>query len=391
MSEFTFNEFFAGGGMARAGLGPNWRCLFANDFDPRKVSTYKANWGENDIRWGDVAGLTLADLPVATVDLSWASFPCQDLSLAGSYRGLGRERDNERTRSGTFWPFWKLMRGLVQEGRAPRTIVLENVYGCLTSHGGTDFAAIASALSSSGYTFGAAVINAAHFVPQSRPRVFFIAVRTGQSLPHALVTDEPEPCWHPAALLKAQARITADAKRNWVWWKIPEPAQRNSTFTSLIEEAPAGVEWHSGAHTKYVLELMSPVNRRKVTDAMKSGRKMVGAIYRRTRPDEYGIKRQRAEVRFDDIAGCLRTPAGGSSRQTILVVEGRIIRSRLLSPREAARLMGLSDDYVLPSRYNEAYHVCGDGVCVPVVRHIARHILEPFLSAHRNFEPIAAE
>ena len=136
---------------------------------------------------------------------------------------------------------------------------------------------------------------------------------------------------------------------------------------------------------------MSPVNRGKVTDAMKSGRKMVGAIYRRTRPDEYGIKRQRAEVRFDDIAGCLRTPAGGSSRQTILVVEGRIIRSRLLSPREAARLMGLSDDYVLPTRYNEAYHVCGDGVCVPVVRHVARHILEPFLNAHRNFEPIAAE
>ena len=391
MTEYTFNEFFAGGGMARAGLGPNWRCLFSNDFDPRKVSTYKANWGENDIRWGDVADLTLADLPVATVDLSWASFPCQDLSLAGSYRGLGRERDNERTRSGTFWPFWKLMRGLVQEGRAPRTIVLENVYGCLTSHGGTDFAAIASALSSSGYTFGAAVINAAHFVPQSRPRVFFIAVRTGQSLPRALVTDEPEPGWHPAALLKAQARISADARRNWVWWKIPKPAQRNSTFTGLIEEVPTGVEWHSATHTKYVLELMSPVNRGKVTDAMKSGRKMVGAIYRRTRPDEYGIKRQRAEVRFDDIAGCLRTPAGGSSRQTILLVEGRIIRSRLLSPREAARLMGLSDDYVLPSRYNEAYHVCGDGVCVPVVRHVAEHILEPFLNADRNFEPIAAE
>ena len=224
--------------MARAGLGPNWRCLFANDFDPRKVSTYKANWGENDIRWDDVADLTLADLPVATADLSWASFPCQDLSLAGSYRGLGRERDNERTRSGTFWPFWKLMRGLVQEGRAPRTIVLENVYGCLTSHGGADFAAIATALSGSGYTFGAAVINAAHFVPQSRPRVFFIAVRRGQPLPCALVADGPDSRWHPAALLKAQARMTADAKRNWVWWNIPKPAQPNATFTESYRRGP---------------------------------------------------------------------------------------------------------------------------------------------------------
>jgi DNA (cytosine-5)-methyltransferase 1 len=204
------------------------------------------------------------------------------------------------------------------------------------------------------------------------------------------VADEPEPHWHPAALVKAYAKMTADSKRKWAWWNIPKPAQRNATFMDLIEEVPTNVEWHAAAHTRYVLELMSPVNRRKVTDAMKSGRKMVGAIYRRTRPDENGVKRQRAEIRFD-IAGCLRTPAGGSSRQTILVVEGKSIRSRLLSPREAARLMGLSDDYVLPERYNEAYHVCGDGVCVPVVRHIAGHILEPFLKANRNLERIAAE
>jgi DNA (cytosine-5)-methyltransferase 1 len=377
--------------MARAGLGASWRCLIANDFDAKKVSTYKANWGENNIQPGNVADLTLGDLPVETADLSWASFPCQDLSLAGSYRGLGRERDNERTRSGTFWPFWKLMRGLVQEGRAPRAIVLENVYGCLTSHRGKDFAAIASALSSSDYTFGAAVINAAYFVPQSRPRVFFIAVRTGQSLPGALISDKPEAPWHPPALVEVHARMTADAKRNWVWWNIPKPARRSSTFTDLIEQVPTGVEWHTAAHTRYLLELMSPINHAKVTDAMESRRKVVGAIYRRTRPDENGIKRQRAEVRFDDIAGCLRTPAGGSSRQTILVIEGRTVRSRLLSPREAARLMGLGDEYVLPTRYNEAYHVCGDGVCVPVVRHIAEHILEPLLKANRNSAPIAAE
>jgi DNA (cytosine-5)-methyltransferase 1 len=53
--------------------------------------------------------------------------------------------------------------------------------------------------------------------------------------------------------------------------------------------------------------------------------------------------------------------------------------------------MGLRDDYVLPARYNDAYHVCGDGVCAPVVRHIAAHILEPLLSANRVGELIAAE
>ena len=111
-----------------------------------------------------------------------------------------------------------------------------------------------------------------------------------------------------------------------------------------------------------------------------SGR-LVGAIYKRTRFDEAGRKVQRAEIRFDDVAGCLRTPAGGSSRQTIMLIEGKKVRSRLLSPREAARLMGLPEEYVLPNNYNEAYHLAGDGVAVPVVSFLAAHIFEPILAS----------
>ncbi len=224
--------------MARAGLGDSWRCLFANDFDQMKVSTYEANWGAGDIRLSDVASLTLADLPAAPTDLVWASFPCQDLSLAGSYRGLGRERDDELTRSGTFWPFWKLMRGLVQHGCAPRTIVLENVFGCLTSHEGRDFAAIASELSASDYNFGAAVVDASHFVPQSRPRVFFIAAHNDHPIPNSLVGQEPQEFWHPGALVRAYERITARAKRKWVWWNLARPPTRNAAFADLIEHEP---------------------------------------------------------------------------------------------------------------------------------------------------------
>jgi DNA (cytosine-5)-methyltransferase 1 len=391
MTKFTFCEFFAGGGMARAGLGDSWRCLFANDFDEKKVSTYKANWGPGEIRRCDVASLVTSDLPGTTVDLMWASFPCQDLSLAGEYRGLGREEDDSWTRSGTFWPFWRLIRGLVKRGDAPRTIALENVFGCLTSHGGRDFAAITSALCESDYHFGATVIDASHFVPQSRPRVFYIAARKDHTIPKSLVGLGPQEFWHPNALLRAYEGTTAQAKRKWIWWNLALPAMRNLTFADLIEDEPTGVAWHTPAQTNYLLQLMSPLNRQKVDDAMRSGRRIIGSVYRRTRPDDHGVSHQRAEVRFDDVAGCLRTPAGGSSRQTILIVEGRRVRSRLLSPREAARLMGLDDDYLLPARYNEAYHVCGDGVCVPVVRHIAAHILEPILQESRAAEAVAAE
>lgn len=64
-----------------------------------------------------------------------------------------------------------------------------------------------------------------------------------------------------------------------------------------------------------------------------------------------------------------------------MIVEGALVRSRLLSPREAARLMGLPEDYVLPSNYNDAYGLVGDGVVAPVVRFLAVHVLEPILQA----------
>ena len=387
----TFLEFFAGGGMARAGLGPSWQCLFANDFDAMKVSAYVHNFGDSHIRHEDIEKLLVNDLPCETVDLSWASFPCQDLSLAGEYRGLGRERSKTPTRSGTFWHFCRLMHELALVGRSPRTIVLENVYGCLTSHAGKDFAAIGSALSSLGFRFGAVLINASLFVPQSRPRVFFIAVRSGELIPSDLVSDGPVLRWHPNALVNAYNGMSALAKKHWIWWNAPAPAVRNTRFADIIEDEPTGVKWHSLAETHHILGLMSAVNRRKVDAAKSAGRRMVGGVYRRTRRDATGAKCQRAEVRFDDIAGCLRTPAGGSSRQSILVIDGERVRSRLLSPREAARLMGLDDSYILPERYNDAYHVCGDGVCVPVVRHIAQTLIEPILRANWDEVLVAAE
>ena len=75
----------------------------------------------------------------------------------------------------------------------------------------------------------------------------------------------------------------------------------------------------------------------------------------------------------------MRTPRGGSSRQALIVVEAAGVRSRLISPRESARLMGLSESYELPRAGNAALHVTGDGVAVPVVRWLAETILEPLL------------
>jgi len=362
--------------MARMGLGQKWACLFANDFDHKKSRVYRQNWGDKVLKTGDVRSIKTLDLP-DYADLVWGSFPCQDLSLAGGGAGLKGDR------SGTFWPFWSLMKALIKDGRAPRMIVLENVCGTLTSHGGKDFSAICVALSKAGYRFGAAVIDAAFFVPQSRPRLFIIAVRDDLDLPLDVFGAGPSPTWHTRALQTAYDKLDRSAKDNWIWWSIAEPQLRNTRFADLIEDNPASVDWHTPEETRQLLAMMSDINLAKVAKAKKAGRRMVGAIYKRTRHDENGFKVQRAEIRFDDVAGCLRTPAGGSSRQLIMVVDGATVKSRLISSRETARLMGLPDEYELPENYNEAYHLTGDGVVVPVVRHLAAHIFEPIL-AHLN-------
>lgn len=368
----TFYEFFAGGGMARAGLGKNWQCLFANDLDESKTACYEKNWGASDMLKEDVAKLSTKDLP-SVADLAWASFPCQDLSLAGAGAGLKGDR------SGTFWPFWKLILSLQKEKRAPKIIVLENVCGALTSHDGKDFSAICSALGKANYRFGAVVANALHFVPQSRPRLFIIAVASEVVINENLKSDAPSSAWHSNALIEAYQKIPKTHRSKWLWWKLPSPPQRKTIFSDLIEETPTGVKWHTKAETQKLLGMMADLHLDKVDKAKKCGEKKVGTIYKRTRPDGSGGRIQRAEIRFDDIAGCLRTPGGGSSRQVIMVVEGSKIRSRLLSPREAARLMGLPESYILPENYNDAYRLAGDGVAVPVVRFIAKNLLEALL------------
>jgi DNA (cytosine-5)-methyltransferase 1 len=371
---FSFYEFFAGGGMARLGLGAAWTCAFANDFDPVKAQTYRDNFADADEHFhqGDVWKLASSDLP-GRADLAWASSPCQDFSLAGARAGLAGGR------SSAFFGFWRLIEGLAADdltpgGRTPRVIVIENVSGLLTSHGGRDFAALGEALAAQGYRFGALEIDAAAFLPQSRPRVFVVATRAPP--PAAIVGESP---FHTRAVKAAAAGLPPALAARWIWWAAPAPEPRNTDLAALLEP-DAAVDWHSPTRTARWLELMAPLHRARL-DAMRNrGERAVGAVYRRMRLED-GRRVQRAEVRFDGLAGCLRTPRGGSSRQVIALVEGGLVRTRLLTPREAARLMGLPDSYRLPRAATAALHVAGDGVAAPVVRWLAETILEPLLDS----------
>lgn len=382
--QYRFYEFFCGGGMARRGLGARWRCDFANDFDPGKAAAYTANYGEDDFHFGDVAQVTADQLP-GEADLAWASFPCQDLSLAGPRAGLSGGR------SSAFYRFWRLVEALQAEDRAPRLIGLENVPGLLTCSGGADFEALCRTLDDGGYRVGALEIDARWFLPQSRPRLFVTALRKDLEIPAELVLDAaPESLspFHTRAVRKAAAALPADLRANWLWWALPVPPMPNETLAQKLEPADA-VAWHRVEDRKRLLSLMSPATRRKLAEARSSPTPKIGALYRRMRVEK-GRKVQRAEVRFDGLAGCLRTPGGGSSRQFVVEVTGRRVRTRPMTGREYARLMGLPDDYVLPGSERAALHLAGDGVAVDVVRFVSENLFEPILD-HARSAALAAE
>lgn len=355
-------EFFAGGGLAGLGLS-GFRTTFSNDLDSMKAAAWRANHA-GLLRQDDVWALRAADLP-GRPTLAWASSPCQDVSLAGARAGL------DGRRSGAFWGFWRLMQSLDAEGRGPPIIVVENVVGLLTSGGGSDFTAVCEAMAEAGYRVGALEMDAALWLPQSRPRLFIVAMR-GLSGPEAAAPLDP---FHSPRIVGAFDRLSPDGRAAWAWWNLPAPPRRNIDLIELLEGDEA-VSWFDEAETRALIALAAPLHRARLEAARASGERRVAAAYRRVRT-ENGTKVQRLELRLDGLAGCLRTPAGGSSRQYVIVCDRGRLRARRLRAREAARLMGLPDGYRLPKSETAALKLMGDAVAVPVVRHLSEGLLLP--------------
>jgi DNA (cytosine-5)-methyltransferase 1 len=228
------------------------------------------------------------------------------------------------------------------------------------------------------------MMDAVHFLPHSRPRIFLVAIDINQAtISPRLINGRMTPNyrWTSPRLDGLWERAPFSLRDSWVWWNVPAPPVRRSTLADIIDREADN--WDPPAYTTRLLRLMAPLHERKVEEACLRGEEVIGTLYRRTRSVD-NVRTQRVEVRFDGVSGCLRTPSGGSSRQRLLFVSGGKIRSRLLSTREAARLMGIPESYRLPSSYNEAYQIAGDGVAVPVVRWLSQHLLSPLLAKDRK-------
>lgn len=361
--EKTVAEFFAGIGLMRMGLEQaGWNVVWANDIDEDKMRMYRGHYADDAAHFhlGDVHTLSLEEIP--TVALATASFPCNDLSLAGARRGLAGQQ------SGAFWGFVDAIKGM--GNRRPPLVMLENVAGFLTSHEGHDFQDACLALNDLGYAVDAFMIDAALFVPQSRLRMFLMGKRERRK--PMRVAETPsfyESQCRPRALADF---ILCHPDIRWALQDLPHIRKIETELADILEDLPANSAcWWSKDRAEYLLNQMS-AKHRAIADKMITGKKTsYGTVFRRVR---HG--RSMAELRTDTIAGCLRTPRGGSGRQILFAAGKGRYAVRLLTPRECARLMG-ADDFKITVPLNQALFGFGDAVCVPAIRWIAENYLTP--------------
>jgi DNA (cytosine-5)-methyltransferase 1 len=373
-SQKTFCEFFAGIGLVGEGLlATGWRCIYANDFSREKQEMYERRNGDSpqyhlcDVK--DTAAV-VSRIPESPV-LATASFPCIDLSLAGHYRGFDGEH------SSTFFAFADVLRALGK--RRPRIVMLENVVGFLSARRGQDFDSAATALSELGYWLDAFVLDAKHFVPQSRPRVFVIGVDapTRRRLKRATLFDDAPPSLLESSLRPARLISlikSVELPTGWLGLELPAPRKRRAGLAAVVD-VDDEQEWWDDAEVARHYKMMSDLHRARIDALLEARSQWVGTIFRRIRHEK-----QRAEVRFDGLAGCLRTPKGGSAKQIVVCTDAGRLRMRWMSPREYARLQG-AGDFPLDGRRNQLLKGFADAVCVPAIRWIDRNILTPIYDA----------
>ncbi len=357
-------EFFAGIGLVRLGLEAGGiEVAWANDVEPMKRSMYAENFGGDHFVLDDVANVRGGDVP--DVDLATASFPCVDLSLAGWRRGLAGAH------SGTFWHFTRVLDEM--GARRPSVVLLENVVAFATSHSGLDLHAAIADLNRLGYSVDALVLDARRFVAQSRPRLFLV----GAQNPPADAADDASPL-RPASL---RAALAEPGIRTHVTALPPPPQLRTTGLGDAVEAlSDADPRWWDERRVAALVGSFSPIQARRFAALRDREAVSWRTAYRRTRDG-----RAVWEMRADDVAGCLRTARGGSSKQALVRLGFGKARVRWMTAREYARLMGVPDAYGFASvSANQALFGFGDAVCVPGVAWIARHALAPLLSASRE-------
>ncbi len=377
--DLTVAEFFAGIGLMRLGLEQaGWRILYANDISTKKKDMYEGHFGIKSSHFDATDVHVVKGMSVPSTLLATASFPCTDLSLAGGRSGLsGKE-------SSAFWGFMRVVEEM--GARRPQVILLENVVGFISSNSGTDFYSALSAMNKLGYEVDAFIIDAAHFVPQSRRRLFVVGSKP--SLDRSKVVSAGRQFFESQHRPRALANFILDHPDiNWSIRTLPALPVLKEKLSNLIEKIDHKSDlWWSRDRVEYFVSQMSDKHYSTLEAQKKKRKWSYCTAFRRVR----GGKTM-AEIRTDGIAGCLRTSKGGSAKQILIKVGYDKVFVRHMTPRECASLMG-APGFKIDVPINQALFGFGDAVCVPVISWIASNYLNPLVgicNAPSKFKNIA--
>lgn len=232
-------DLFAGaGGITEGFRQAGFRCVYANDFNPWAVETFRANHPGimaecKPIEQVDAHALRkMLGLAVGELDVLVGGPPCQGFSINAPERLLDDPR-NALVRH--YFRFLDEFR--------PRTFLIENVPGMLSLGGGVLFEGILAELQQRGYSARAKILFAAHYgVPQERWRMIILGSRTG---------DAPE---HPSPTHAVSTRANFKGGRTMTFHLGPldkcmlEPAV---TVGDAIGDLPRLEMGEGGEHTVY--------------------------------------------------------------------------------------------------------------------------------------------
>ena len=160
-------EAFSGYGsqaMALRNIGIPYQVVGISEINKNAIKAYMAIHGDTP-NYGDISKLDV--LPPC--DLFTYSFPCQDISIAGTQLGLGV---GTNTRSSLLWECKRLI-----EKSKPKYLLLENVKNLVGKKNKPDFDRWCAYLETLGYKNYWKILNARDYgIPQNRERVFMVSI-----------------------------------------------------------------------------------------------------------------------------------------------------------------------------------------------------------------------
>ncbi len=318
---FDFIDLFAGiGGFHRALAKAGGRCVFASEWDPWAQQTYEANFGI--VPAGDITKVEPDSIP--SHDILCGGFPCQPFSIAGVSKAnaLGRSHGFEHATQGTL--FFNVAKIIARQ--RPRAFILENVKNLKSHDKGRTFQVISNTLTELGYHFDHRILDARHWVPQHRERVFIVGFRD-----------------------------SADFAR-YKWPTLPKKQLR---FSDILEEH---------VPPKYTLS-------DKLWDYLQryaAKHKAAGNGFGYGLVDLNGVSRTLSARYYKDGSEILIPQRGKNPRR--------------MTPRECARLMGYPDKMNIVCSDTRAYKQFGNSVVVPVVSALAQSVVAAMTRPSRGIK-----